>query len=1088
MTDAPHGPSGVLPPNLGPSGVLPSGDDPAVVQLRVRRPSNGPQFRSAVDAASQPPHANPLSVLDPPPEAECMDIDSDLESGAEGTEQSVPEMKLSAARKRIPLVMPHAKASQAQLAAMSPLQLVVYQAQQALHKAAAPPKEKKEKKSRWRYVPFHDGTHPLSPFAGAELTEAISSTMDAFFRANVGENMLANIRDAMSKLHAAHLDDHGKADAWIDSMPASVDDIFVRLNKLDAKLAVRLERDAKYVFEYIVLEPVAATLEVGDFGLSKKITELRKELRSFPTDEKMGDLGGRSKLRRWRVAVETVLSVQFGRDDVDSFSHVVPHLSAALHGSLKRTYDDTYASGEFLGFDWLGILTWIQSLLTPELFTEAELAMTRLHEGTIRQFSGASVQSYYHRIKAEFRLVPDLTPREKLNFFRTGLLESVKLGSFCRRESGTTFETVEELFHYIQMDEARSLSSAKGQSIAATSARNRLGGYGFPNRKSVGSDGKPRFPGNTERPTGQPLALNRVHFAAIRPIPSPPPADSDSDDSHDDERHVGTRGVDIDTDDRPGKSARIVPHYNGGRGGRGGRSGQPARPAHSEGGRHVRGAFGSNSIGRGTGRGYGQGAGRGRGHSTMGSVSVLEHYWESKNDSPYETSGIFVLPSQASSDKHVSRLLKGMELLKEYQSGDNHIKLPPDGSTPRRMATQMVTLADSGATGCLMAQDMAERLGLHIRPWEHGTEGFTCANEGIIGINGTATLPFSIQRFKVDPVISGRKAAKFLKAGANHIMVNIRDSRPVDYPASNVSATETADLLTKAVPSSVHLPNPPEVEVDSETWVKENCPEHGDPALLPAHVVRYLLRKFKKVFNALPMQTPKHRDIPHVIKTEENAYAPCRRNRRMSPAETALCEEYVAGLLKHGFITPSSSPYGAPIMIIAKPGGVGYRVVCDWRALNNITIKNRYPLPRIDETIDRLSGATIFSSLDLTSGYYQIRISDEDAPKTAFTTPMGQYEFKVLGMGLANAPETFQAVMNKIFAPYLHKFVVVYLDDILVYGRNPEEHAANLEKVLQVLQDEEFYAKLSKCTFDQSEIKFLGHIIGRNGVKVNPKK
>eukprot|EP00798_Chlamydomonas_sp_ICE-L_P010603 gene10603-biopygen8171 len=202
----------------------------------------------------------------------------------------------------------------------------------------------------------------------------------------------------------------------------------------------------------------------------------------------------------------------------------------------------------------------------------------------------------------------------------------------------------------------------------------------------------------------------------------------------------------------------------------------------------------------------------------------------------------------------------------------------------------------------------------------------------------------------VDPVISGRKAAKFLKAEANHIMVNIRDSRPVDYPASNVSATETANLLANALPSSVHLPNPPEVEVDFETWVKENCPEHGDPALImPAHV---------------------------------------------------------------------------------------------------------------------------------------IQISDEDAPKTAFTTPLGQYEFKVLGMGLANAPATFQAVMNKIFAPYLHKFVVVYLDDILVYGRNPEEHAANLEKVLQVLQDEELYAKLSKCTFNQSEIKFLGHIIGRNGVKV----
>ena len=110
---------------------------------------------------------------------------------------------------------------------------------------------------------------------------------------------------------------------------------------------------------------------------------------------------------------------------------------------------------------------------------------------------------------------------------------------------------------------------------------------------------------------------------------------------------------------------------------------------------------------------------------------------------------------------------------------------------------------------------------------------------------------------------------------------------------------------------------------------------------------------------------------------------------------------------------------------------------------------------------------------------------DEDAPKTAFTTPMGQFEFKVLGMGLANAPAIFQAVMNQIFAPYLHKFVVVYLDDILVYGRTPAEHLAT---VLQVLQDNEFYAKLSKCSFNKTEVKFLGHYIGREGIKVDPKK
>ena len=170
----------------------------------------------------------------------------------------------------------------------------------------------------------------------------------------------------------------------------------------------------------------------------------------------------------------------------------------------------------------------------------------------------------------------------------------------------------------------------------------------------------------------------------------------------------------------------------------------------------------------------------------------------------------------------------------------------------------------------------------------------------------------------------------------------------------------------------------------------------------------------------------------------------------MSPAEVKLCEEYVTELLQRGFITPSTSPYGAPVLFIPKSAG-GFRVVCDWRALNALTIKNRYPLPRIDETLDKLGGAKIFSSLDLNSGYFQIRISEEDAPKTAFITPSGLYEFKVLGQGLANAPATFQAVMNRIFARCLNKFVVVYLDDTLVFSDTPEEHLSHLRAVLDIL-------------------------------------
>lgn len=225
----------------------------------------------------------------------------------------------------------------------------------------------------------------------------------------------------------------------------------------------------------------------------------------------------------------------------------------------------------------------------------------------------------------------------------------------------------------------------------------------------------------------------------------------------------------------------------------------------------------------------------------------------------------------------------------------------------------------------------------------------------------------------------------------------------------------------------------------------------------------------------------------HVIRTEINARIPKRQYRRLSPSEYALCKEYVEDLLRKGFIAPSTSPYGAPIMLVPKPAG-GFRVVCDWRALNAITIKNRFPLPRIDEALDQLGGAQIFSSLDLNSGYFQIRINEEDAHKTAFTTPFGLYEFKVLGQGLANAPATFQAIMNKIFAPYINKFVIIYLDDILIYSKTPEEHERHLRIVLDLLKENKFYAKPNKCVFGVQSTKFLGHIVGCGGVRPDPAK
>ncbi|KAJ9511978.1 hypothetical protein QJQ45_004438 [Haematococcus lacustris] len=196
----------------------------------------------------------------------------------------------------------------------------------------------------------------------------------------------------------------------------------------------------------------------------------------------------------------------------------------------------------------------------------------------------------------------------------------------------------------------------------------------------------------------------------------------------------------------------------------------------------------------------------------------------------------------------------------------------------------------------------------------------------------------------------------------------------------------------------------------------------------------------------------------------------------------------VAELLAKKLIEPSSSPYGAPVLFVQKRDGT-LRMCIDFRALNKLTVRDRYPLPRIDDLFDRVQGKTVFSSLDLQSGYHQIRITPEDVPKTAFVTPGGQFQYKVLCFGLTNAPATFQRVMNRIFEKQLLAgTVLVYLDDILVMTRSPAEHVQHLREVLQVMKDNNLYAKLSKCEFNKPELKFLGHIVGRHGIAVDPAK
>ncbi|GKB08736.1 putative reverse transcriptase domain-containing protein [Tanacetum coccineum] len=248
-----------------------------------------------------------------------------------------------------------------------------------------------------------------------------------------------------------------------------------------------------------------------------------------------------------------------------------------------------------------------------------------------------------------------------------------------------------------------------------------------------------------------------------------------------------------------------------------------------------------------------------------------------------------------------------------------------------------------------------------------------------------------------------------------------------------------------------------------------------------------VVQEFPEVFPEDLSGIPPTRQVEFRIDLVPGATPVARAPYRLAPSEMKELAEQLQELMDKGFIRPSSSPWGAPVLFVKKKDG-SFRMCIDYRELNKLTVKNRYPLPRIDDLFDQLQGSSIYSKIDLRSGYHQLRVREEDIPKTAFRTRYGHYEFQVMSFGLTNAPAVFMDLMNRVCKPYLDKFVIFFIDDILIYSKSKKEHGKHLRQTLKLLKKEELYAKFSRCKLWISSVQFLGHVIDCRGIHVDPAK
>lgn len=408
-------------------------------------------------------------------------------------------------------------------------------------------------------------------------------------------------------------------------------------------------------------------------------------------------------------------------------------------------------------------------------------------------------------------------------------------------------------------------------------------------------------------------------------------------------------------------------------------------------------------------------------------------------------------------------------------------------------------IIDNGSIDNLISSKAVKKLGLKTQTYPQPYSVGWIRSGDAVNVSKSCKTPLSIgRRYKAEIICDE------VDMNVTHIILG----RPWQYDVDATHKGRTNQYIIKVDDFKVALmPLPPEVNSNSEkpnlmvqsqvdfkrilseekqgfaVVVKEiQC---SDEMCVPK-CVEEILSLFPEVMGKKEPALPPHRSVDHRIDLIPGASLPNLAHYRLSPAETAVLQGQVEQLLNEGLIRPSISPCAVPALLVPKKNG-DWRICVESRAINKITIKYRFPIPRLEELLDVLVGAEYFTKLDLKSGYHQIRIREGDEWKTAFKTSKGLYEWLVMPFGMSNAPSTFMRLMTDILKPLLND-CVVYFDDILIFNKDKESHLKDLKKVLVILKQNSLILNMQKCDFLVHELVFLGYIVGNQGLKVDPSK